>query len=146
MQVARLLRRGVVSVGGPDAEKFLNNLVTADVSVAGQGRAAYAGLLTPQGKILFDFIVFRDGDTFLLDVARARLAELVKRLGIYKLRAQVTITDQSAVRGVVAAWGDGTDGLPGIVAPDPRLAALGWRAIVAGDPSAEARTASAADR
>src|SRR3977135_3022577 len=93
-RVARLARRGVVAVGGPDALKFLNDLVTADISAAGPGRAVYAGLLTPQGKGLFDFIVFRDGDEFLFDLPLDKAAEFAKRLGFYRLRAAVTIADR----------------------------------------------------
>jgi folate-binding protein YgfZ len=129
-RVARLARRGVLSVGGVDAAKFLNDLVTADVSRAGPNRAVYAGLLSPQGKILFDFIVFRDGDDFLLDVAGSKAAELARRLGFYRLRANVTIADRSADIAVLVAWGDAPPAMAGIVVPDPRLAALGWRAIV----------------
>ncbi len=92
-RIAVLERRGVVAVGGPEAEKFLNDLVTADIGRAGPGQAVFAGLLTPQGKILFDFIVFSDGDRFLFDLPRAMAADFVKRLGFYKLRAKVTVED-----------------------------------------------------
>jgi len=142
-RIASLVRRGVVAVGGADAEKLLNDLVTADIGQAGPGRAVYAGLLTPQGKVLFDFIVFRDGDGFLFDVARASVADLVKRLTFYRLRAKVTIEDVSEGRQVLAAWGDGAPDADGVVAPDPRLPALGWRAIAAA--GADLATAGEAD-
>ncbi len=72
-RIAELASRGVVAVSGPDAAAFLDNLFTTDVSKAGDGRAVYGGLLTPQGKILFDFIVFADGERYLIDIgARAR--------------------------------------------------------------------------
>ncbi len=132
--IAVLERRGVVAVGGPDAEKFLNDLVTADVSRAGPGQAVFAGLLTPQGKILFDFIVFRDGDRFLFDLPRGLAADFVKRLGFYKLRAKVTVDDISADTRVLAVWGpQGVHHIDGVAAPDPRLAALGWRVIAPAD-------------
>jgi folate-binding protein YgfZ len=132
MRIARLARRGVVAVGGPDAEKFLNDLVTADISGAGSGRAVYAGLLTPQGKVLFDCIVFRDGDAFLLDVRRDKATELAKRLGMYRLRAKVTIEERSPA-GVYALWGAAP--VPGQAgaAPDPRLPDLGWRVVAMGE-------------
>ncbi len=135
-RIAVLARRGVVAVGGPDAEKFLNDLVTADISRAGPGQAAFAALLTPQGKILFDFIVFRDGDRFLLDLPRGMSADFVKRIGFYKLRAKVTVEDVSADTQVLAVWGpEGVHHIDGVAAPDPRLAALGWRVIApAGQP------------
>ena len=130
-RIAELTSRGVVSVGGADAKPFLDNLFTTDVGEAGDGKAVYGGLLTPQGKILFDFIVFADGERYLIDIKRALVADLVKRLGFYKLRAKVDIADLSSERIVVAAWGgDAPPILDGPVAPDPRFAALGYRAIV----------------
>ena len=133
-RIAVLARRGVVAVGGPDAEKFLNDLVTADISRAGPGQAVFAGLLTPQGKILFDFIVFRDGDRFLFDLPRGLAADFVKRLGFYKLRARVTVDDVSAEAQVLVVWGpEGVHHIDGVAAPDPRLAALGWRVIAPAD-------------
>ncbi len=129
--VARLRRRGVVGVGGEEAEKFLNDLVTSDLAGAGPGRAIYAGLLTPQGKILFDFFVFRDEARFLFDLPRTSVADFARRLVFYRLRAKVTIDDVSADYEVLAGWGNGEPHVEGAVAPDPRLAALGWRAIVA---------------
>ena len=134
--IAVLARRGVVAVDGPDAETFLNDLVTADISRAGPGQAVFAGLLTPQGKILFDFIVLRDGDRFLFDLPRNLAADFVKRIGFYKLRAKVTVADISADTQVLAVWGpQGVPHIDGIAAPDPRLASLGWRVIApAGQP------------
>jgi tRNA-modifying protein YgfZ len=130
-RIAELPRRGVVAVSGPDAAAFLNNLVTADVPKAAASGATYAALLTPQGKILFDFIAIADGDRFLLDVSRRLAGDLVKRLGFYRLRAKVEIADLSEERIVVAAWGsDEPPSLDGPVARDPRLAALGFRGIV----------------
>ncbi len=133
-RIAVLARRGVVAVGGPDAEKFLNDLVTADISRAGPGQAAFAALLTPQGKILFDFIVFRDGDRFLFDLPRALAADFAKRLGFYRLRARVTVDDVSADTQVLAVWRpEGVHHIDGVAAPDPRLAALGWRIVAPAD-------------
>jgi folate-binding protein YgfZ len=130
-KIAELSDRGVVTVSGPDAAPFLDNLFTTDASKAGDGDAVYGGLLTPQGKILFDFIVFNDGERFLIDISRGLVPDFVKRLGFYKLRARIEIADLSAERIVVAAWGGSAPPiLDGPVAPDPRLPALGWRAIV----------------
>jgi folate-binding protein YgfZ len=89
--------------------------------------------LTPQGKVLFDFIVFHDGRRFLFDLPRASAADFTRRLTFYRLRARVAVDDLSEAHRVVAAWGDGAPNRDGAVAPDPRLAALGWRAIVAAD-------------
>ena len=144
-RIAVLPRRGVVAVGGDEAAKFLNDLVTADVAAAAPGRAVYGALLTPQGKVLFDFIVFRDGDGFLLDPPRTAVADLIKRLSFYRLHAKVTIDDLSDRRRVLAAWGDGAPAVDGIVAPDPRLVALGWRAVVAADAALPAGFAEASE-
>ncbi|HET7715901.1 MAG TPA: folate-binding protein [Bauldia sp.] len=130
-RIAELPSRGVVAVSGSDAAAFLDNLFTTDVSKAGRENAVYGGLLTPQGKILFDFIVFSDGSRYLVDISRALVPDFVKRLGFYKLRAKVEIVDLTGERIIVAAWGgEGAPVLDGPVAPDPRLAALGYRAVV----------------
>src|SRR4051812_23586377 len=123
-------RRGVVAIGGADARKFLNDLITSEIGRTDAGGAAYGGLLTPQGKILFDFIVFADGERFLFDLPVALVPDFVKRLTFYRLRAKVEIADLSAERGVLAAWGRDHPVIDGIVAADPRLAELGYRAIV----------------
>jgi len=124
-------RRGVVAVGGADAQKFLNDLITAEIGRAADGRAVYGGLLTPQGKILFDFIIFPDSGRLLFDLPVALVADFVKRLTFYRLRAKVEIADITAERMVVATWGGERPIIGGIVAADPRLADLGYRAIVA---------------
>lgn len=129
-QIAELARRGVVAVSGADAEQFLNDVITSDVPKA-DGGAAYGGLLTPQGKILFDFIVFRHGGRFLFDLPRTLVADFIKRLTFYRLRAKVEIADLSDDHIVVAAWGSAIPPiLDGPVAADPRLPALGFRAVV----------------
>jgi len=135
MKIAVLPDRGVVSVSGPDALKLLQGLVTNDVAQLDAAPAMHAGLLSPQGKILFDFFVVRTRDGALLEVARDRAADLVKRLKLYKLRADVSIADVSDAHAVLAIFGPGARFDGPRAYPDPRLPALGWRAIVAaGDP------------
>jgi folate-binding protein YgfZ len=134
-KAAVLEDRGVVRVGGEDAESFLQGLLTNNVEGLQPGEARYAGLLTPQGKILFDMIVVRitaeSGAAFLLDCAAAQATDLARRLGFYKLRAKVAIADESADRGVVASWGGTPESLPeGMAYADPRDPRLGWRAIM----------------
>jgi folate-binding protein YgfZ len=146
-RIAELSRRGVVAVRGPDATKFLNDLVTSDVPESA-GAAKFGALLSPQGKILFDFIVFSDGDGFLFDLPKAAVTDFVKRMGFYRLRAKVEIADLSAEREVVAAWGRAAAPIvDGPVAADPRLAALGFRALVpaGGDAAADYAEATVAD-
>lgn len=144
MRAALLSKRGVVSVGGPEARSFLQGLVSNDVDRAAPDRALYAALLSPQGKILFDFVIVERDGAFLLDCERARAADLVKRLRLYKLRAKVEIDDRSADWAVVALWGPGAAdrlGLTpepgaakpvggGLVLVDPRTEALGLRALL----------------
>jgi len=135
--------RGVVKVSGEDAATFLQGLLTNDVEALAPGEARYAGLLTPQGKILFDMIVVRlpdgGGPAFWLDCPAALAPDLARRLGFYKLRAKVAIADESAERAVVALWSS-APGAPDALADyvlyqDPRDPRLGARAIV---PRAEA--------
>jgi folate-binding protein YgfZ len=134
-KAASLDDRGIVSVSGADAAGFLQGLLTNDVERLEPGEARYAGLLTPQGKILFDMIVVRapgsDGAAYLLDCAAVQAADLAKRLGFYKLRAKVAIFDESATRAVAAFWGGEPAAVEGgVLYADPRDPRLGWRAIL----------------
>jgi folate-binding protein YgfZ len=139
MHIALLPDRGVVKVAGADANatRFLNGLVTTDLGRLAPGRPRFAALLTPQGKIIADFIIAEaadeDGGGLFLDCPRALAATLVERLTFYKLRAKVTVEDLSATLAVMAFWGQNgavceTD--YGLCYPDPRLAELGGRCIV----------------
>ncbi|MHA1559982.1 MAG: CAF17-like 4Fe-4S cluster assembly/insertion protein YgfZ [Alphaproteobacteria bacterium] len=125
---SRLPGRGVVAVDGAEARHFLQNLITNDVDGLDPGNACYAALLSPQGKILFDFIVFAIGDGFLLDVPRHAASDLVARLALYRLKADVQIVDRTEDLEVQAAWG--MKNPPRRFVPDPRLPDLGFRQIV----------------
>jgi tRNA-modifying protein YgfZ len=134
MKAALLPDRGVIKVIGDGARNFLHGLVTADILNLAPGAARFCALLTPQGKIIADFIVVEispaDGGGFLLDIPRALRATLLEKLNLYKLRAKVTIEDLSEVFSVIAAWdGGGTTEL-GWCYADPRLAALGVRVMI----------------
>ena len=124
---AHLPSRAVISISGEEASTFLNGLITADMEEVDAGKAAYGALLTPQGKILFDFFILKDGERYLVDCSAAQKADLIKRLTFYKLRAKVDIGDESNAVGVVAGW-DGA-ALPGIAYADPRADAAGLRAF-----------------
>jgi tRNA-modifying protein YgfZ len=129
-KIARLANRGVVSVTGSDSEKLLQGLITNEIEGLGAGEARHAGLLSPQGKILFDFFVVHHRDGYLLDVVRSKAGDLVKRLTMYKLRADVAIVDDSASFDVYAAWDDGAARLVegrGMFFLDPRHPSLGLR-------------------
>ena len=129
-QAALLEDRGVLRLAGADSHKFLQGLVTSNVDKVQEGAGIHAGLLTPQGKILFDFFVVEDEGALLIDIAREKAAELAKRLGFYKLRAAVEIAKEPTL-AVAAVWG-GCPHLPdgAIAYPDPRLPELGVRVIL----------------
>lgn len=112
--------RTVMEITGTDARKFLQNLVSNDVNKLSDG-LVYTALLTPQGKYLADFFLVPWGDAILLDVATPLAADLMKRLTMYRLRADVaiTVTDLRVSVGL----GPAQDG----AFADPRDAHLGWR-------------------
>jgi hypothetical protein len=134
MQVALLPDRGVVKVAGDDARGFLNGLVTNDMAKVAPGKPRFAALLTPQGKIIIDFIVaeapINDGGGFFLDCPRALASALVEKLNFYKLRAKVICEDLSSVLGVMAIWDGTAESEYGLSYPDPRLPALGSRIML----------------
>ena len=123
MQVRR--DRAVLSLEGAEAENFLHNLVTADILGLAEGEARYAALLTPQGKILFDFFVVKSAEGYLLDCAASQLEELTKRLMFYRLRAKVVITERKDLEVGVSP-----ERPAGMMAyTDPRTSLIGWRVI-----------------
>ena len=153
MGEAFLEDRGIVEVEGPDARALLQRLVTSDVAGLRAGEARYAALLSPQGKVLVDFLVLDaaghdGGDRFLLDCPSWLAPDLTRRLNLYRLRAAVHITDRSATLGVAAHWPDRPDReLQSYV--DPRHPELGYRFVVEREgwtPDAEARDAYDAHR
>ena len=123
MQVRR--DRAVLSLEGTEAENFLHNLVTADVLGLAAGQARYAALLTPQGKILFDFFVLKTAEGYFLDCAASQLEELMKRLNFYRLRAKVAIIVRPDLEVGVAP--EQSSGHTAYV--DPRTPLMGWRII-----------------
>ena len=118
---------------GADAHKLLQSVITNDMDGLSVAPALHTGLLSPQGKILFEFFVVKAGDGFLLDVARDQASALTRRLAMYKLRADVQIADISDAMHVFAVWGDDPysfDSMAETVTfTDPRLAAMGLRII-----------------
>jgi len=134
MPAAHLIDRGVIRVSGADARDFLQNLVTNEMDAVTPDQAGYGALLTPQGKIICDFLIValseEDGGGFLLDTPLLLVPDLMKRLKLYKLRSKVVLDDLTEASAVIAAT-DGGDLPPesGVVYDDPRLPALGQRAI-----------------
>jgi folate-binding protein YgfZ len=105
MSTARLTDRAIISVSGPDAEHFLQNIVTADLDTLGSKEAKPAALLSPQGKILFDFLMSRAGENTLLLECRADVADdFIRRLTLYRLRAKVDISKREQ-SPVTVSWG-----------------------------------------
>ena len=145
MQAALLPDRGVVKVAGDDARRFLNGVVTNDIAGLAPGDARYAALLTPQGKIIVDFIVTEaeaeDGGGFFLDCPKALAGMLLEKLTFYKLRAKLAIEDLSPALGVMAVWDGSGLSEDGLSYPDPRLPALGTRSILPPELVDEAATA-----
>lgn len=105
MPSAFLADRRLIRVSGTGAEEFLNNLITADVENLGEGEARASALLTPQGKILFDFLIARDGTDYLIETGAAEQDALLRRLTMYKLRAPVDLKSE-ATEGVSVFWNE----------------------------------------
>lgn len=121
--------RAVLRVAGADAHGFLQNLLTCDMDDVDAEGAGYGALLTPQGKILFDFLVLADEAGYLLDTAQETASDFARRLGFYKLRSKVEIADVSETHKVAAAFGPKPEAEGCLVVADPRLAGFGWRVI-----------------
>jgi len=142
MYAALLPDRGVLKVAGEDARKFLNGLLTTDIADVTPGRAVFAALLTPQGKIMVDMIITEapaeDGGGFFLDCPRALSPTLTDRLNFYKLRAKVLVEDLSEMLGVMAIWDGARETEYGLCYADPRLPALGSRCMLPPHLAAEA--------
>lgn len=108
MPAAYLPERRFVRISGPDAEPFLQNLITTDLGALTAGEALPGALLTPQGKILFDFTVWRDGDSLVLETDTLQQEALSRRLAMYKLRAPVDIALMQG-EGTTVTWGEHVD-------------------------------------
>lgn len=132
-QYALLEDRGVVSVSGEDAAKLLQGIITNDMELLNTQPAIHTALLTPQGKILFEFFVAKTGSGYLLDVARTQVPDFIKRLTMYKLRAKADIRDVTASYRVIAVWGPSRQSHSVASAAatfaDPRLDGLGLRML-----------------
>ena len=126
MPPTTLTDRAIVRLSGDDVREFIQGLVTNDVT--GE-LPVWAGLLTPQGKCLFDFLVWDDGEDLLLDCEAEAAEDLIKRLAIYRLRRPIRIELDPSV---AVHWS--TAGDEGV--PDPRLRQLGRRWLAPADGAA----------
>lgn len=129
-KIAHLTDRALIRIAGEDAHTFLQNLVTADIEDTDANGASASALLTPQGKILFDFLLYRTDDGYLADAPAAVAPDLLKRLTFYRLRAKVDLELLDAETGVFAVW-DGFPEIDGtlVSVADPRTSALGRRLV-----------------
>jgi tRNA-modifying protein YgfZ len=120
MAATTLIDRAVLRLSGEDVRGFLQGLVTQDMSLLAPDRPLWTGLLTPQGKALFDFILWADGEDVLIDCEAEASDDLVRRLTLYRLRRKIAIEKDDSV---AVHWSlDGEEGVP-----DPRLPDLGHR-------------------
>lgn len=137
MKAAFLPDRGVVKVSGEDAHKFLDGLVTTNVELVRPGLGRFGALLTPQGKIIADFLVTQapesHGGGLVIDVPLALAQAFATKLGFYKLRAKVTVENISSQIGVLAVWDGAPTVKPDLAFEDPRDPQLGWRLFVPDD-------------
>src|SRR6201997_2258284 len=135
--------RGILAVSGPDRRPFLQGLVSNDIEKVSPTSARYAALLTAQGKYLHDFMMVEADESIWLDAEAARLGDLKRRLSMYRLRAKASLDERSdlCVAAIFGADAPAALGLPsepgaarlfgsGTAFVDPRLAALGARAIL----------------
>lgn len=145
--VTHLEDRGVIAVTGKDQRTFLQGIVSNDMNKVSDTQAGYGAFLTPQGKYLFDFFMVMQGETLLIETERKRIPDFVKRLTMYKLRADVVLEDVSDSFRVYVAFGAGAAEAfalndergsasgysDGIAFVDPRLSETGVRAILPAD-------------
>ncbi|MCP4182193.1 MAG: folate-binding protein YgfZ [Hyphomicrobiales bacterium] len=128
-----LYNRKLLKIGNSEAESFLQGILTCNLDTILPSSAGFGGLLTPQGKILFDFFVVRADSDFLLDVDANQIDELVRRLTFYRLRADVSFEICSEGTKVFGGWANGvlrpevSDNVEGIIIVDPRLDKMGIR-------------------
>lgn len=121
-----LIDRALLRLSGEGVREFLQGLVTNDLDQLGEERPLWAGLLSPQGKVLFDFILWAQRDDVLIDCEESQADALARRLAMYRLRRPIEIGRED---GLAVHWA-----LEGQNAPlDPRLPALGRRWLAYAD-------------
>ncbi|MGC4406626.1 folate-binding protein [Rhizobium rosettiformans] len=119
MPSAFLPDRAFVRITGADAEHFLQNLITTDLGALADHDWRPGALLTPQGKIFYDFLISHRDDGFMIDIRADQVEAFVRRMTMYKLRAAVTI-ETLPETGATVIWGEASDG-----AADHRFALAG---------------------
>ena len=118
LSFAPLNNRGIIKISGPDAREFLQGLVSGDVQAVTGENAIWSAFLSPQGKYLYDFFICEADDALILDCERERLSEFLKKLVMFKLKAQVKISDETNNLSVFVVLGDGFENAIGMT-PSP---------------------------
>ncbi len=145
---ATLADRSVIALGGAEARAFLQGLISNDIEALAPGKGLYAALLTPQGKILYEFFLGTQADEIWLDCASVHADALLKKLTLYKLRAKVEIAPRPDLT-VTVLWTQKGEPVEAAsvedasALPDPRLPELGARII--GTPHGTAKIIAATD-
>ena len=130
MAATTLADRTLLRLSGDDVRGFLQGLVTQDMALLAPEHPLWAGLLTAQGKALFDFILWADGEDVLIDCEAEAAGDLTSRLTLYRLRRKIAI---GPVEGLAVHWEPGSPGRAG----DPRLPELGRRWLAPPDEPAD---------
>lgn len=134
VSAVKLESRALIHLGGADAETLMQGLITFDMDRLKTYGGGFGALLTPQGKVMFDFFVLPFEGGFLLDTHGDVGADLLKRMTMYKLRADVQLKDMSEELSVVSVMGT-SDAMSlsnklGACIADPRHIGLGYRLYV----------------
>ena len=133
MAATTLIDRAILRLSGEDVRGFLQGLVTNDLGLLAPDRPLWAGLLTPQGKALFDFILWADGEDVLVDCEAVQAEALARRLTLYRLRRPITIVRDDSL---AVHWSPEAE-TGAERTRDPRLAALGHRWLAPASEPAE---------
>lgn len=136
MKFAHLADRSLIEISGEDAEGFLDNIITCNILNLDEEQASFGALLTPQGKILFDFFVIKTPAGFLIDIAEQLTTDFIKRLTFYRLRAKVDIKKIEDMQ-VYALW-DSEIVTNDLTIQDPRLPSMGYRLYANQAPTSDA--------
>ena len=121
----KLSNRSILSVSGKDSEQFLQGIVTCDIKSI-EEKSSYGSILTPQGKLLYDFIISKMNNNFLIDTAESSIDGLIKLLNIYRLRSEVKL-DKRDDLSVIVDLNNKKENLDNI---DPRINEIGTREIL----------------
>ena len=95
-QIIILEDQGLISVGGPDAKDFLQNIISNDIEKVSESNSIFSGIFTPQGKYLYEFFIIKNNESYFLDCDNTFKEELIKHLSKYKLRSKIEIKDLSS--------------------------------------------------